>query len=380
MPGPLDGVTVIEMAGLGPAPFCAMMLSDMGAEVIRIDPKQSKGPIGFAEARFDVTSRGRRSVALDLKKPGADEAVLRLIERADVLLEGFRPGVMERLGLGPEVCLLRRPRLVYARMTGWGQSGPLAQAAGHDINYIAISGALRAMGRPHEPPVPPLNLVGDYGGGAMLMAFGIVCALLETKRSGNGQVVDAAMCDGAALLSSLFYGFHAAGIFGDHRGQNFLDGSAHFYDTYACADGKYVAVGALESPFFKVFCEKIGLDLPDMRRHLDPKAWPELKAKIATILLTKNREAWCQMLEGTDACFTPVLDWTEAPRHAHHMARQGFVEVEGVVQPAPAPRFSHTPGRVQGPVPKMGEHTAAVLKDFGFSLDEVDRLTGEGVL
>jgi len=337
MAGPLQGLKVIEMAGIGPGPFCAMLLADMGAEVLRIARP------GARHNPHDVLARGRSVLALDLRAEGAAAEVMDAIASADVLIEGFRPGVMERLGLGPAECLARNPRLVYGRMTGWGQHGPLAQAAGHDINYIAISGALHAIGRSGEAPVPPLNYVGDFGGGAMLLAFGLMAALHESQRSGQGQVVDAAMTDGAALLSAMMYGMKAAGQWSNQRGENMLDGGAHFYDTYACADGKYVAIGAIEPQFYALLRERCGIaDDPAFDAQMNSDRWPLLKLRMADLFRTRTRDEWCSLLEGTDACFAPVLDWDEAPAHAHNVARQTFVEVGGVVQPAPAPRFSRT--------------------------------------
>ncbi len=338
MPGPLHGLKVIEMAGIGPAPFCAMLLADMGAQVLRVarPGAETHDPAG-------VLGRGRHTLRLDLREAGAADTLLGLLDGADALIEGFRPGVMERLGLGPDACLARNARLVYGRMTGWGQHGPLAQAAGHDINYVALSGALHAIGRAGEPPVPPLNLVGDFGGGAMLLAFGLMCALHEAQRSGRGQVVDAAMTDGAALLSAMMYGFKAAGRWSNGRGENLLDGGAPFYDTYACADGKYVAVGAIEPQFWALLRERCGLDDPLFDAQQDRARWPEQKQRLAAVFRTRTRDAWCALLEGSDACFAPVLDWDEAPRHAHNVARETFVTVDGVLQPAPAPRFSRTP-------------------------------------
>ena len=381
MGGPLKGLRIIEMAGLGPTPFCGMMFSDMGADVIRIDAKGRGGPVAFSEARFDVTARGRRSIALDLKKPEGRDVLLQLVESADGLIEGFRPGVMERLGLGPDTLLAHNRRLVFGRMTGWGQFGPLAQRAGHDINYIAISGALHAIGAGHGKPVVPLNLVGDFGGGAMFLAFGVICALLEASRSGQGQVVDAAMCDGSALLSSLIYGFKANGMWSNKRSANLLDGAAHFYDTYACADGKYVAVGALEPQFFNQFCEAIGLAVPPPATHFDAAAWPGLKQQIADILATGTRDEWCERLEHLDACFAPVLDWDEATQHPHNKARGVHTTVEGVTQPAPAPRFSRTPGAIQAPPPAgIGAHSEELLLETGFSQGEIDAMRAAEVI
>jgi alpha-methylacyl-CoA racemase len=340
MSGPLQGIRVIEMAGIGPGPFCAMMLADMGADVVRIDRANDVAPL---QGKNDINSRGKHSVKVDLKSPDGAEQVLSLIEHADVLIEGFRPGVMERLGLGPDVCLQRNPRLVFGRMTGWGQFGPLAHAAGHDINYIALSGMLGAMGRHGEPPAPPLNLVGDYGGGAMMLAFGIACALVETRASGKGQVIDAAMTDGTALLGSLFYGMKAHGFWSARRGSNLLDGAAPFYDTYECADGKYVAIGSIEPQFYAQLLETLGLaaDLA-FARQMDQRQWPELKRRVAAVIGTRTRAEWTQRMQGTDICFAPVLDMEEAPQHPHNLARGTFIDIDGVTQPAPAPRFSRT--------------------------------------
>ncbi|MGC3984985.1 MAG: CaiB/BaiF CoA-transferase family protein [Pseudorhodoferax sp.] len=353
MAGPLQGLRVVEMAGIGPGPFCAMLFADMGAEVLRVErPGAKRNP-------HDILARGRTVLQLDLRAEGATEQLLQAIARADVLIEGFRPGVMERLGLGPDVCLARNPRLVYGRMTGWGQHGPLAQAAGHDINYIAISGALHAIGRAGETPVPPLNYVGDFGGGAMLLAFGILAALHESRNSGQGQVIDAAMTDGAALLSAMMYGFKAAGHWNNQRGENLLDGAAHFYDTYACADGKYVAIGAIEPQFYALLRERCGIaDDPAFDAQLDQARWPLLKLRMADLFRTRTRDAWCALLEGTDACFAPVLDWDEAPAHPHNRARGTFAEAGGLVQPAPAPRFSRTPPELP---PAVSPHDAAAL-------------------
>jgi alpha-methylacyl-CoA racemase len=373
MPGPLRDLKVVEMAGLGPGPFCAMMLADMGAEVLRIERPASDAGMapGDGERRFDVLSRGRRTLAVDVKGAGAAEAILEVVARADVLVEGFRPGVMERLGLGPDRCMSRRPALVYGRMTGWGQDGPLARAAGHDINYVALSGALHAIGRQGEPPAVPLNLIGDFGGGGMLLAFGVLCALHESRRSGRGQVVDAAMTDGAALLSSMIYGFKAAGTWSNERGENLLDGGAHFYDTFACADGKYVAVGAIEPAFYAVLLERCGIEDPAFDAQMDRSRWPVLKSRLKDVFRTKRRDEWCELLEGTDACFAPVLDWDEAPRHPHNVARRTFIQVDGVVQPAPAPRFSETPAAMPRPATDGTVAAGETLRAWGVSPDAV---------
>ena len=368
--GPLEGIKIVEIASIGPGPFCAMMLSDLGAEVVRVDRKSGMGD----GSKFNILNRGRRSVAVDLKNPDGVEAVLRLVEQADALIEGFRPGVMERLGLGPDLCLERNPRLVYGRMTGWGQDGPLAHAAGHDINYISLSGALHAIGRPGEPPVPPLNLVGDFGGGGMLLALGIACALLETRKSGKGQVVDAAMTDGSASLMAIIYGLKAMGIWGAERGTNMLDGGAHFYDAYECKDGKSISIGSIEPQFYALLLEKCGMSNPDFLNQMDRDQWPELKVKVAEIFKTKSRDEWCEIMEGSDVCFAPVLDLDEAPEHPHNKARETFIEIDGVVQPGPAPRFSRTPNGRPSPPPTSGQHTDEVLSSWGFSEEEIAHL------
>lgn len=346
MAGPLQGLKVIEMSGLGPAPFCAMLFADLGAEVVRIARPGTAAKLD----RFDVTARGREVLELDLRESTNVATVLRMVANADVLLEGFRPGVMERLGLGPDACLALRPQLVYGRMTGWGQHGPLAQAAGHDINYIAISGALHAIGEANGPPIVPLNLVGDFGGGGMLLAFGVLAAVLEARTSSRGQVVDAAMSDGTALLSAMIYGFRASGEWHGRRGENMLDGGAHFYGAYECADGKYLAVGAIEPQFYAELMQRCGIDDPVLRERQNDRAeWPALKRKLAAVFQTKSRSEWCTLLEGTDACVAPVLDWEEAPRHPHNVARQSFQVRDGVTQPSPAPRFSRTPAQTPQP-------------------------------
>jgi len=376
--GPLDGMRVIELASIGPGPMCAMLLADLGADVVRIDRLEPSG-LGVPTApRFDVNARNRRSVALDLKAEAGRAALMRLVERADVLIEGFRPGVAERLGLGPEDCAARNPRLVYGRMTGFGQDGPLAQAAGHDLNYIALSGALHSIGPRGGRPVPPLNLVGDYGGGALYLAFGVMAALFERQRSGRGQVVDAAMVDGAASLMSIFYGLQAAGTWGAPRGENLLDGGAPFYDTYETADGRHVAIAALEPKFFAELVRRLGLEQRFVNRQYDRKLWPEMRAAIAAVVKTKTRDAWCAELEGSDACFAPVLSIDEAPRHAHAQARGAFVSVDGVVQPAPAPRFGRSRPAPPRTAPAVGAHTEAVLAEAGFTAAEIAALRAAG--
>ncbi|KQT09719.1 CaiB/BaiF CoA transferase family protein [Ramlibacter sp. Leaf400] len=363
MAGPLQGLKVVEMAGLGPGPFCGMLLADLGADVVRID----RPPSGAARpeaARFDVTSRGKRSLAIDLRKEGAAEAVLQLVAGADILIEGFRPGVMERLGLGPDACLQRNPRLVFGRMTGWGQQGPLSASAGHDINYLALTGVLHATGRADSPPAPPLNIGADYGGGAMFLAFGLLAALQERQRSGKGQVVDAAMTDGAALLAAIFHGLKAAGQWSNTRAANLLDGGAHFYDCYECADGKFVSIGAIEPQFYALLRERCGLEAPEFDAQMDAKRWPQLKEKLAAFFRTRTRDAWCALLEGSDACFAPVLDWDEAPHHPHNRARGTFIEVDGVTQPAPAPRFERTPAEQPRAPRPAGADGEAVLREW----------------
>ena len=371
--GPLSGVTIIEIAGIGPGPFAGMMLSDMGADVIRIDRADRVKEDGKAQVPKDILARGRRSVAVDLKNPEGVETVLTLIEKADGLIEGFRPGVMERLGLGPEVCLARNPKLVFGRMTGWGQEGPLAHAAGHDINYIALTGALDAIGRSGEAPVPPLNLVGDFGGGGMLLAFGMACALVESGRSGQGQVVDAAMVDGASSLMAMVYSFKAMGIWSE-RGVNMLDTGAHFYDVYETADGEYVSVGSIEPQFYALLLKHTGLSGDDLPPQMDRSQWVPSKQKLTEIFKSKTRAEWTEIMEGTDVCFAPVLDMDEAPEHPHMKHRGTFVDFHGVTQPAPAPRFDRTVPELSRPPSTEGEHTDEVLVDMGFSADQIRAL------
>lgn len=374
MNGPLKGMRVVEFAGLGPAPFCGMLLSDLGADVIRIDRRDAK-----PAAPHHVTHRGRRSVALNLKDPRAVALCLDLMARAEIVFEGFRPGVMERLGLGPEVALTRNPKLVYGRMTGWGQDGPLAQAAGHDINYIALTGALHAIGT-KERPVPPLNLIGDFGGGSLYLALGLLSAVLHARATGQGQVVDAAMVDGAASLMSYFFGFRAEGVHTAERGANRLDGGAHFYDVYQCSDGQWIALGSIEPQFYALLRQKAGLTDPAFAMQLDRTQWPALKVKLANVIATKTRAEWCELMENTDVCFAPVLEIDEAPKHPHNVERKSFVEVAGVVQPAPAPRFTLTPGAVQGPPPEIGAHNVSGLRDWGLAADEIETLQRNGVI
>jgi alpha-methylacyl-CoA racemase len=358
--GPLAGLRVLEFAGLGPAPFCGMLLSDLGADVLRIDRP------GAQYDACSVETRGRRSLVLDLKFAAARETALRLVEKADALIEGFRPGVMERLGLGPEVALARNPRLVYGRMTGWGQTGPLAPRAGHDINFIALSGALHAIGTP-EAPVIPVNLVGDFGGGALYLAFGVLAALRHAERTGEGQVIDCAMSDGAAGLMSLLYGHLARGSWQDARGVNLIDGGSHFYNVYRCADGQWLALGAIEPAFYATLVEKAGLDPVEFEGRQAPADWPALRVRLAAIVARRTRDQWCSLLEGSDCCATPVLSMREAPGHPHNVARGAFAEVGGVTQPAPSPRFSRTPGAIQGGPVAAGEGGAEALAEWGVS-------------
>jgi alpha-methylacyl-CoA racemase len=383
MAGPLAGIRVIEMVGLGPCPFAAMMLADMGAEVIRIDRKSAPGadnPFPMLGTRFDVMARGRRSLALDLKQPEARALMLQLVEQADVLIEGFRPGVMERLGLGPDVCQVRNPRLVYGRITGWGQTGPLAQSAGHDINYLALSGMLQPMGRADTPPAPPLNLVGDFGGGAMMLAFGVLCALLEARTSGQGQVVDAAMVEGSALLGAMIYGFRGFGAWSDQRGANLLDGGAHFYDTYACSDGKFISIGAIEPQFYALLLRLCEITDPAFDAQMDVSLWPELKVKIAEIFSGKTQREWCTLMEGSEVCFAPVLDMAEAPHHPHNVSRGSFIDVDGVTQPAPAPHFSRSTAEVSAAPAKPGQHSAEILKDWHIPPETIIDLRNRNVI
>jgi alpha-methylacyl-CoA racemase len=378
--GPLAGFRIVEMAGIGPAPMCAMLLADLGATVLRIDRQQPSGLGLPGDARFNIMNRSRHAIAVDLKQPEGVALVLRLVGAADALIEGFRPGVMERLGLGPEPCLARNPKLVYGRMTGWGQTGPLAEAAGHDLNYIALAGVLHSIGRAGQPPTPPLNLVGDFGGGALYLAFGLTCGLLEAQRSGKGQVVDAAMVDGAASLMTMFYALHAAGSFTAARGENALDSGAFFYDVYECADGKYVSVAPIEDKFLEEFLRRMEIDPAEMPPKMDRRRWPEAKAKLAARFKRKTRDEWCRLLEGSDACFAPVLSLAEAPSHPHNLARQSFVELDGIVQPSPAPRFSRTPAGRPTPPEVPGERGITSLAQWGLPPAEIASLKQSGAL
>jgi alpha-methylacyl-CoA racemase len=374
MSGPLAGLKIIEIAGIGPGPFTAMLLADMGADVVRIDRAGNVSGGDPATPPSNVSDRGRRSVGVDLKHPDGVEAVLSLCERADGLIEGFRPGVMERLGLGPDAVLARNPKLVYGRMTGWGQDGPYSAWAGHDINYIALAGALEPIGRAGQAPVPPLNLVGDFGGGGMFLAFGMVCGLLNAQRGGDGQVVDAAMVDGAATLMTMFHAMTAMGVWTEGRGTNLLDTGAHFYDVYETADGKYVSIGSIEPQFYAELIRLTGLDGEELPWQHDRSQWPALKERMAQIFKAKTRDEWCEIMEHTDVCFAPVLSLSEAPQHPHNVERGTFIELEGVVQPAPAPRFSATPGAVQRPPAHAGQHTDEVLTEWGLDADRVAKL------
>jgi alpha-methylacyl-CoA racemase len=378
--GPLVGLKIVELAGIGPGPFAAMLLADMGADIVRIDRPVDPGLGVPRGAEFDLTSRSRRSVAVDLKHPQGVETVLKLVEQADVLMEPYRPGVVEKLGLGPDVCLARNPRLVFARMTGFGGDGPLAHAAGHDINYIALTGALHAIGTADSGPVPPLNMIGDFGGGAMYLAFGVMAAVYETQRSGKGQIVDVGMVDGAASLMTPIYGLFASGYWKDERGSNILDGAAPFYGAFETADGKYVSIGSIETKFYALLLDKLGLADADLPDQMDRVRWPELKARFAAVIRTKTRDEWCAVMEGSDVCFAPVLSLGEAAEHPHNVARRNFVEVAGIRQPAPAPHFSRTPGKVSAPPVTPGAHTETALADWGIPADEIAALKAAGAI
>jgi alpha-methylacyl-CoA racemase len=379
--GPLSGRKIVELAGIGPGPYCAMLLAELGADVVRVD-RMGESNLGMPgkTTKFELMNRSRRSVAVDLKKREGVEAVLKLVDKADALIEGFRPGVTERLGLGPDVCLKRNPRIVYGRMTGWGQFGPLSHAAGHDWNYIAITGALHPIGRKGEAPVPPLNLVGDFGGGALFLALGIVAGMLHADKSGQGQVVDAAITDGVASLMTLFYGMMGNGTWLDQRSSNILDTAAPFGEVYETKDGKWVTVLAIEQKFYAELVQRMGLDPATLPHQYDREQWPAMKKRFAEVFKTKTRDEWCEIMEGTDACFGPVMTMTEAPTHRHNVARGTFVEIDGVVQPQAAPRFSRTPAEIQRPPARAGEHTAEVFAEWGCSKDEIAALRAAGAV
>ena len=374
--GPLKGLKIIEMAGIGPGPFCGMVLADLGAKIIRVDRASAIG----TGSKQDAANRGKKSIAVDLKSEEGVEVVLKLVETADAIFEGFRPGVMERLGLGPDVCSKRNERIVFGRMTGWGQEGPLANAAGHDINYISLTGALAAIGRPGSPPVPPLNLIGDFGGGGMLLALGLVAALLESKESKKGQVVDAAMTDGSALLMTMIYTMQSSGVWKTSMGSNLLDGGSHFYDTYECKDGKFISLGSIEPQFYALLCQIAELDESIFSNQMSRDSWPEQKEAIKKIILDKTRDEWCELMEGTDVCFAPVLDMSEAPKHPHNVERKTFIDLEGVTQPAPAPRFSRTEPEVVSSPSVVGEHTDEVLTSIGLSDEDINTLKTSGAV
>jgi alpha-methylacyl-CoA racemase len=376
MAGPLAGCRIIEMAGLGPGPFAAMLLADLGAEVIRVER------VGARPAAADkyVMHRGRRSIAVDVKHPDGRDVLLGLSDRADALIEVFRPGVMERLGLGPADCRRRNPRLVYGRMTGWGQEGPLAPTAGHDIDYIAISGALGCVARAGERPVVPVNFLGDFGGGGLFLALGIVAAMWEATRSGEGQVVDAAMVDGSAVITTMLHGLLAQGRWRDEAGVNFSDGGSNYYDTYVCADDRHIAVGAIEGPFYAALLRGLGYDRDELPDRADPSNWPVLKERFATRFRSKTRDEWAKLFEGTDACVAPVLGLTEAAHHPHNVARGVFVEREGIVQPAPAPRFDRTPSELDRLPPAPGQHTRELLREHGYDDSGIARLIETGAV
>ncbi|MEV6702910.1 CaiB/BaiF CoA-transferase family protein [Streptomyces sp. NPDC051453] len=378
--GPLAGIRIVELGGVGPVPFCAMLLSDLGADIIRIDRPPGYDGGAPVDPRFKLLNRGRRSAALDLKREEAVGAVLKLVSGADALIEGFRPGVAEKLGLGPDDCLAVNPALVYGRMTGWGQDGPLAHAPGHDITYVSLTGVLHSIGTAGGPPTIPLNLVGDFGGGSLYLALGVVSALLESRSSGQGQVIDAAMVDGSASLMTLVYGLHAAGYWNDERGTNRLDSGAPWYDVYETKDGRWLSVGSSEARFWRNTLRILGLREEDMADQHDRSRWPETREKLAEVFSTRTRDEWCALTEGQEVCIAPVLSLTEAPHHPHLRDRRTFVEVEGVVQPAPAPRFSRTPGAIQSPPAEPGQHTGEVLGDWGFTADDLAALRAAGAI
>ena len=378
--GPLNGIKVIELAGIGPGPFCATLLADMGADVLRIDRTSSSGLGISAERKFNLLNRNRRSIAVDMKNPDGVEAVLKLVEGADILLEGFRPGVTERLGVGPDDCFARNPKLVYGRMTGWGQDGPIAHSAGHDINYIALSGVLNAIGQAGGPPTPPLNLVGDFGGGGMFLGVGLLAAYIEAQKSGRGQVVDTSMVEGAAYLAMPMFGMAQSGALVDERGTNILDSGAHFYGVYETKDGKYVSIGSIEPKFYELLLDLSGVERAALADQMERGNWPEMKAIFADVFKSKTRDEWDEIMLGSDICYAPVLPFMEATENAHNVARDSFIEIDGVKQPAPAPKFSRTRSEVKsGPV-SAGQHTSEGLKDWGFSDADVARLIDTGAV
>ena len=374
--GPLTGLTIIEMEGLGPAPFCGMMLADMGASVISV----TRNSRDVNHDSLQISERGKRTIALNLKTPEGIEALLTLCESADVILEGFRPGVMERLGIGPDTCLARNPKIIFARMTGWGQTGPLAHVAGHDINYISLSGALHATGQAGQKPIPPLNLVGDFGGGGMMMAFGIMCAVFETQKSGKGQVIDVSMVEGSALLMSMIYSFKTNGVWSNERGSNMLDSGAHFYDSYETKDNKFVSIGSIEPQFYALLIEQTGVDPTLFATHKEKSAWPALSKELTKVFKTKTRDEWCDIMEGTDVCFAPILDLDEAPNHPQNIARDSFCTIDDVVQPSPAPKFSRTPAETPAQWPAPGADTNSILKEHGYTDEQLVELKKKGVL
>jgi len=381
--GPLEGIRIVELAGIGPGPFCAMLLSDMGAEVIRVDRAAIVGQDTDRDgndARYNLLSRGRGNIAVDLKIPAAVDAILRLIDQADALLEGFRPGVMERLGLGPDLCLARNPKLVYGRMTGWGQDGPIAHIAGHDINYIALSGVLHTIGEAGGPPVPPLNLVGDFGGGALYLAMGVLAGIISARSTGRGQVIDCSMVEGSASLMMMMYGALASGAWKEERGANRTDGGAHYYHVYETKDGEHVAIGAIEPQFYALLLNHTGLEGEDLPPQTDRAQWPAMQERLTRIFKTKTRAEWVEIMQETDICFAPVLRMSEALKHPHNVHRESFVEIEGIPQPAPAPRFLGTPTGVQRPPARVGEHTDQILRDWGFSAGEIAELHRSGAV
>jgi alpha-methylacyl-CoA racemase len=382
MAGPLTGYRIIEIAGIGPGPFAAMLLADLGAEVIRVERAAAVTGPASDEPAYDVSLRGRRNIAIDLKHPDGAATLLDLVATADALIEGFRPGVMERLGVGPEECMARNPRLVFGRMTGWGQTGPYSQAAGHDINYISLAGALAHFGRAGEAPVPPLNMVGDFGGGGMFLALGVVAAILEAQGSGTGQVVDTAMVDGSAVLMSMFWAMRSIGVFDENaRGTNLLDTGAHFYDVYECADGNYISVGSIEPQFYAELLRLTGLEGDEQfARQMDRSRWPELKRRLAELFATKSRSEWCEIMEATDVCFAPVLTMTEAAAHSHNVARETFIDYAGTTQPAPAPRFGRTVPEIERPPAHPGQHTRDVLRDAGLGDERIAALIDAGAV